>query len=229
MLVWHLDYVDHVDEETLYKSFEKFSERIEFRVLGATKDKWLPSTKALKRVFKKIWIGFCHRHFLKKLYQALQEAQKETGSSDAAVREAYKSIKKILDTANSQLNIKICVNNISDTLLSHHAVRKVLDHLIEDAVHYSMHKRRSGIKKTTSLVDNFLKIVKRKLRQSESFRDQRSTAFLLRAMANVRNFVPFVPGSKNGNKSPFMLAEGTTYDLPWVQVMNMHNAFLFIE
>jgi len=26
-----------------------------------------------------------------------------------------------------------------------------------------------------------------------------------------------------------MLADGTTSDLPWIQVMNVHNAFLFAE
>ena len=229
MLVWHLDYVDHVDEKTLCESFEKFSERIDFKVLGVTKDKWVPSTKALKSVFKKIWIGFCHRHFLKKLWQVLKEAQKQSGASDAAFKEAYQSIKKILATANSQLNIKIRIKNIQAPLLLIPSVQSVLDKLVENAVHYSVYKRRSGIKKTTSLVDNFLKIIKRKLRQSESFRDQRSTSFLLRAIANARNFVPFMSNAKNSNKSPFMLAQGATYDLPWVQVMNMHNAFLFVD
>jgi hypothetical protein len=48
-------------------------------------------------------------------------------------------------------------------------------------------------------------------------------------MANVRNFVPFMPGAKNAHKSPFMLAKGETYGLPWIQTMNMHNAFLFCD
>ena len=82
---------------------------------------------------------------------------------------------------------------------------------------------------TPSIVDNFLKIVKRKLRQVESFRDGESAGLLTRAMANVRNFVPFKSGSKNAHKSPFMLAHGETHGLPWVQVMNVHNAFLFTE
>ncbi len=34
---------------------------------------------------------------------------------------------------------------------------------------------------------------------------------------------------KNVGKSPFMLAAGQTHNLPWIQVMNMHNAFLFTE
>lgn len=40
LLVWHLDYVDAVDEETLYESFEGFVQQISFHVLGVTKDKW---------------------------------------------------------------------------------------------------------------------------------------------------------------------------------------------
>jgi hypothetical protein len=34
-------------------------------------------------------------------------------------------------------------------------------------------------------------------------------------------------GAKNAHKSPFMLAQGQTFNLPWIQVMNVHNAFLF--
>ena len=63
----------------------------------------------------------------------------------------------------------------------------------------------------------------------ESFRDKDDTQILFQAMANVRNFTPFLPGAKNSHKSPFMLAKGQTYDLPWLQVMNIHNAFLFTD
>ena len=79
------------------------------------------------------------------------------------------------------------------------------------------------------MVDNFLKIVKRKLRQAESFRDKECTGIMFRAMANIRNFAPFLPGAKNKGKIPFMIAQGETFGLPWAQVMNVHNAFLFTE
>ncbi len=79
------------------------------------------------------------------------------------------------------------------------------------------------------MVDNFLKIVKRKLRQVESFRDPKHTRLLFRAMASARNFLPFLSGAKNAHKSPFMLANGETFNLPWIQTMNVHNAFLFTE
>ncbi len=72
-LVWHSDYVDHVDEESLCSSFKKFLERIDFKVLGATKDKWKASTNALKKIFHNIWLGFCHRHWLKKFWDELSE------------------------------------------------------------------------------------------------------------------------------------------------------------
>jgi hypothetical protein len=104
-----------------------------------------------------------------------------------------------------------------------------LDELKENASHYTCHKKREGITKTTSIVDNFLKSVKRKLTMAESFRDKKWSQILFRAMANTRNFVPFLPGAKNAHKSPFVLAQGQTYDLPWIQVMNFHNAFLFTE
>ena len=62
LLVWHMGYVDRMDEAPLVNSFEKFVERIEFSVLRVTKDKWKASTNASKTVFYRLWIGFCHRH-----------------------------------------------------------------------------------------------------------------------------------------------------------------------
>ena len=72
LLVWHCDYVDGVDEDSLVCSFEKFVRNIEFEIFGVTKDKWLASANALKKILKNIWIGFCRRHFLKKLFQKLK-------------------------------------------------------------------------------------------------------------------------------------------------------------
>lgn len=227
LLVWHMDYVDHVDEETLCESFEKFVERIDFKVLGVTKDKWKASTNALKAVFHKVWIGFCHRHFLKKFLNALYDWEKENGCGVKEVKRIYKKVKKILSTANSGTTLIKRIEMAGESSFDHPSIRPVLDELKKNAVHYTVYKRRNGIKRTTSLVDNFLKIVKRKLRQAESFRDRVSTADLLRAIANVRNFVPFLSGAKNAHKSPFMLADGKTFGLPWIQVMNCHNAFLF--
>jgi len=228
-LVWHLDYVDHVDEETLYDSFEKFVERIDFKILGVTKDKWKPSTNALKKVIKNLWIGFCHRHCLKKFLNNLLKYQKETGCSDQERKKIYQEFKKVLESASSKNSLNVKINLLKHEAFNHPLLSSVLDELKKNAVHYTAHKIRSGIKKTTSLVDNFLKIVKRKLRQVESFRDKECTCLMFRAMANVRNFVPFLPGAKNAHKSPFILAGGEDYDLPWIQTMNVHNAFLFVE
>ena len=228
-LVWHLDYVDHVDEETLYGSFEKFVERIDFKILGVTKDKWKPSTNALKKVIKNLWIGFCHRHCLKKFRDNLFKYQKETGCSDQERKKLYSEFKKVLESASSKNSLDIKLNLLKHEGFKHPLLSAVLDEVKKNAVHYTAQKIRSGIKRTTSLVDNFLKIVKRKLRQAESFRDKECTCLMFRAMANVRNFVPFLPGAKNAHKSPFILSGGEDYDLPWIQAMNVHNAFLFIE
>ena len=54
LLVWHSDYVDHVDEENLCGSFEDFLQKIDFKILGVTKDKWKASTNAIKTVFHNI-------------------------------------------------------------------------------------------------------------------------------------------------------------------------------
>ncbi len=229
LLVWHLDYVDHVDAETLTDSFEKFIEQIDFKLIGITKDKWKPATDALRSVCHRLWIGFCHRHCLGKFRKVLSEYQKETGCTSKEVGELYKKFAEALDTATSEVNLKIKIGLLKDEAFNHPLLRRVLNQVIEDGARYTCHKRKKGIKKTTSLADNFLKIVKRKLRQVESFRDQECTRILFRAMANVRNFVPFMSGAKNAHKSPFIIAKGETFDLPWIQIMNVHNAFLFTE
>lgn len=226
-VIWHMDYVDHVDEKNLCASFKDFLQRINFNVKGITKDKWKPSTNALKSVFYKVWIGFCHLHYLKKLNKALASYQKETKCPWKEIKELYGKVKKILDTATHAGALKIKFKNLNDKAFEHPLLKERIDDLRENAVQYTSHKKRSGITITTSIVDNFLKIVKRKLKQVESFRDKTFTQYLFKAMANIRNFVPFMPGAKNVSKSPFMLAGGETYELPWMQVINMHNGFLF--
>ncbi len=226
-LIWHIDYVDHVDEKHLYASFEDFLKCINFSVKGITKDKWKASTNALKSVFYKVWIGFCHLHFLKKLNKALSSYQKETKCPWKNVKDFYNKIKKIMGTATHAGALKVKLKVLNEEIIKHPLVKNRIDDLIDNAVHYTSHKQRHGITTTTSIVDNFLKIVKRKLKQVESFRDRISTKFMFKAMANIRNFVPFLPGAKNASKSPFMLADGETYGLPWIQVINMHNGFLF--
>ena len=139
----------------------------------------------------------------------------------------YGEIKKIMNTATHAGALKARLKSLDDEAFEHPLLKKRIDDLRENAVHYTSHKQRSGITISTSIVDNFLKIVKRKLNQVESFRDKTCAQYLFNAMANIRNFVPFMPGAKNAGKSPFMLAGGETYGLPWIQVINLHNGFLF--
>ena len=230
LLVWHLEYVDHVDEETLCDSFNEFAQHITWQVLGVTKDKWQPSTRALKRVFHALWIEFCHRHWLKKFRQALSTYQEESHCRSAERLRLYQQVKTILDTSESSVVLRLKINALQEEgAFQHPVLRERLEDLKANAVRYTSHHKRHGLTKTTSIVDNFLKTVKRKLRQVESFRDQESAQVFFRAMATIRNFVPFLSGAKNAHQSPFMLAQGETYGLPWIQVMNMHNAFLFTE
>jgi len=227
-LVWHLDYVDHVNEATLCRSFEDFLRHIDVTVLGVTKDKWAPSTAALKRVFHGVWIAFCHRHCLHNFRKALTAYQAATGCSNTARQHLYQQFKRILETSESGTVLRLRVKGLKDEAFQHPILQVRLRELSDNATRYTCHHKRHGLTPTTSMVDNFLKMVKRKLRQVESFRDQDCTRVFFRAMATVRNFVPFLPGAKNAHNSPFMLARGETYDLPWAQVMNVHNAFLLM-
>ncbi|KPA09747.1 hypothetical protein MHK_010050, partial [Candidatus Magnetomorum sp. HK-1] len=115
---------------------------------------------------------------------------------------------------------------LDNDAFNHPLLQKRVEEFKENDVHYTSHKKRKGTTQTTPLVDNFLKTVKSKLKQVECFRDMECTKILFRGMTNVRNFLPYLSGAKNAHLSPFMLSQGKTYNLPWVQVMNMHNAFL---
>ena len=229
LLVWHLDYVDHIDEETLASSFTAFLRHIDFTMLGITKDRWQPATKAIKKVFHGVWIAFCHRHELKKWRQALAAYQAATHTGASVYQALYRRIVTVLDTAVSATELKLKLKGLEhdNEAFTHPLLRPRMEALRTHAARFTCHHKRHGLTKTTSMVDNFLKQVKRKLRQVESFRDQDATRVFFRAMATVRNFVPFLAGAKNAHQSPFMLAEGETYDLPWAQTMNMHNAFVF--
>ena len=229
LLVWHSDYVDHVDERQLSGSFENFLRKIDFKILGVTKDKWKASTNAIKSIFHGIWIGYCHRHCLKKTLDALLKYQVQSKCTDKEVTRLYKKFKKVLKTSTSKVNLETKLKTLNDDAFSHPLLKKRVAELKENATHYTSNKNRKGITQTTSIVDNYLKGIKRKLKQIESFRDKEWASIFFRAHATIRNFVPFLPGAKNAHKSPFELAGGRTYDLPWIQAMNVHNAFLFTE
>ena len=228
-LVWHTDYLDHVDEKQLCGSFENFLQKINFKILGVTKDKWKASTNALKSVFHRIWIGYCHRHCLKHFRDALSKYRDQSKCGDKEVSRLYKKFKKVLKTSTSKINLEARTKSLNDEAFSAPILQERLEELKENAAHYTAHKNRKGITQTTSIVDNYLKGIKRKLRQIESFRDNKWAKLSFLAHANIRNFVPFLPGSKNAHQSPFELAGGQTYGLPWIQTMSVHNAFLFTE
>ncbi len=228
MTVWHIDYTDHADEESLASSSEEFVKKTDIKVLGISKDRWKPATNALKNVFHGVWIGFCHLHCLKKMSGALAEYQKKTKCSDKEAGRLHNKFRKVLKTATSANSMRAKLKSLNDEALEHPLLRKRVDEPRENAVRHTSHKKRNGITTTTSAADNFLKIIRRKLRQVGSFRDKECAKSFFKATANIRNFAPFVSGSKNAHKSPFILAGGETYGLSsWMQIMNMHNAFLF--
>jgi len=152
--------------------------------------------------------------------------QKETKISDEKLDELYNSFKKVIEATHKN-NLIAKLKGLKDEAFKHPLLKCRLDELEKDAVHYTVNINRSGVKKTTSIVDNFLKIAKRKLREAMSFRDPKWAGIFFRAMANVRNFLPFKSPAKNSHKSPFMLAGGETFSLPWMQVINVYNGFLF--
>lgn len=141
----------------------------------------------------------------------------------------YAKFKKALKTSTFRINLIVKIKSLDDEAFKHPLLQKKVTELEENAIHYTARKNRKGITETTSIVDNYLKTVKRKLRQVESFRDKERASLFFSDQANTRNFAPYNPGAKNAHQSPFMISGGQTYDLPRIQVMNMHNSFLFTD
>lgn len=129
MAVWHIDYTDHVDEETLTSSFEEFVKKIDFKVLGIAKDRWKPATNALKNVLHGVWIGFCHLHCLKKISNALSAYQKDSQCSDKEVTRLYKKFKKVLKTATSANSMRAKLKYLDDEAFEHPLLKARVDEL----------------------------------------------------------------------------------------------------
>jgi len=226
--VWHIDYIDHVNEETLFQSFSSLKGKISFKIKGVTKDKWKPATNALREVFKHIWIGLCHRHCIENIKKSIKKYRDEVEITDEKAQQLLNQVIKVLKNSTSSTNMQVKLNRLTDDAFNHPILKSRIMEIKQNATHYCANKNRIGIKRTTSIVDNFLRLAKEKLQKIKSFRDTEWASCFFRALANVRNFLPFKPGAKNAHKSPFMLAAGLTLNLPWMQVINLHNGFLFI-
>jgi Flp pilus assembly protein, ATPase CpaF len=81
----------------------------------------------------------------------------------------------------------------------------------------------------TKLIDVVVWLDNRKIieiKTVESFRDKEMTKLTFQGMANVSKFCTIYVWCEKSPTKPFELAGGETYDLPWIQTMNAHNAFL---
>ncbi|ETR64988.1 MAG: hypothetical protein OMM_15001, partial [Candidatus Magnetoglobus multicellularis str. Araruama] len=149
----------------------------------------------------------------------MEAYRNETKISGKKSKELYEMFNRVLSESTHGTNMEVKIEMLlkNEEAFNHPILKNRLDELKKNAIQYTVHKQRSGITKTTSIVDNFLKIAKRKLRQVMSFRDPKWAAIMFKAMANVRNFVPFMTGAKNAHKSPFMLTGGQDFGLSWMQ------------
>ncbi len=143
---------------------------------------------------------------MKKWRQAVAAYQEAVQCTVAERQRLYQRLKTVLDRAESGTVLRLKLKGLEqeEAAFRHPILQVRLTTLQANAARYTCHHKRHGLTKTTSIVDNFLKNVKRKLRQVERFRDQTCTRTFFRAMATVRNFVPFFPGAKNAHQSPFM-------------------------
>ncbi|HIJ40837.1 MAG TPA: hypothetical protein HPP90_07140 [Deltaproteobacteria bacterium] len=105
-------------------AFEDFLQKIDLKILGVTKDKWKASTNALKAVFHRIWIGYCHRHCLKKFRDALLKYQKQSKCTDQEVTRLYKKLKEVLKTSTSKVNLEIKLKTLDDGAFSNPYTKK---------------------------------------------------------------------------------------------------------
>ena len=98
-----------------------------------------------RRGFHKIWIGYCHRHCLKRFHEVLEEYQKLVNCSRARISELYLKFKKILKTSTSKANMEAKIRCLDDEAFGDPLLQARLTELRENASHYTAYKNRKGI------------------------------------------------------------------------------------
>jgi len=92
-LIWWVDYIDSVSEDTLRDSLERLkalSERLTC-ITDATIDGWEPAQKALQGAFPGITLAECHMHALIKLGQHLATFKRQRKKAGQPVSEQEKA------------------------------------------------------------------------------------------------------------------------------------------
>jgi len=75
----------------------------------------------------------------------------------------------VLKKSTSSTNMQIKLNRLTDEAFKHPILKSRIEEIKQNATHYCANKNRIGVKRTTSIVDNFLKLAKEKLQKIKCF------------------------------------------------------------
>ena len=118
-----------------------------------------------------IWIGLCHRHCIENIKKSIKRYRDEVEITDEKAQQLLDQVIKVLKNSTSSTNMQIRLNKLTDDEFNHPILKERIEEIKQNATHYCANKNRIGIKRTTSIVNNFMKLAKEKLQKIKSFRD----------------------------------------------------------
>lgn len=225
-LIWWVDYLHSVSEDQLQASFERFkalSERLS-HIVGATVDGWDAAQNALQAAFSGIALLECHFHALLNLSKHLATYKRQQKAAGNPVTEEQETL------------IRLAFIRVL-TAVSPEAYQQALDELPAAFEHPSLASRKqsllekqdlfqawiadAGLVTVTTALDQCMKFFKRKFKNMQTFRGDKSGLATVNAWAITRNCWRFLKGAIRAGLSPLELAGADFAGIPWLQLVNL--------
>jgi len=225
-LIWWIDYIDSVSEETLRSSLERFkaiSERLA-HVAGATVDGWDPAQNALRGAFPGITLAECQLHALIKLGQHLatfKHQRKAAGQpvseqEETLIRDAFLRVLRAPTTAAYQEALDELPAMFDQEPL---ASRKAS--LTAKQALFQAWTTDDKLAVVSTALDQCMKFLNRKQDNMQTFHSSTSGLATMNAWAITRNCWRFLKGAKRAGLSPLELAGADFLGIPWMQLVNL--------
>jgi hypothetical protein len=225
-LIWWVDYIDSVSEDTLRDSLERFkalSERLAC-ITGATVDGWDPAQAALRAAFPGITLAECHMHALIKLGQHLatfkrqrqKASQPVSEQEESQIRQAFLNVLQ----APTPEAYQTALDELPEAF-KHESLASRKDSLIAKQALFQAWTTDDKLAMVTTALDQCMKFLNRKLDNMQTLHNPQSGLATVNAWAITRNCWRFLKGAKRAGVSPLELAGADFSGIPWMQLVNL--------
>lgn len=225
-LIWWIDYIDSVSEETLHSSLERFkaiSARLA-HIIGATVDGWDPAQNALREAFPGITLAECQLHALIKLGQHLATFKRQrkvagqpvSEQEEALIRQAFIRVLQAPTPAAYQK----ALDELPDAF-NHDSLVSRKDSLIAKQALFQAWTTDDKLAIVSTALDQCMKFLNRKQDNMQTFHSPESGLATVNAWSITRNCWRFLKGAKRAGSSPLELAGADFFGIPWMQLVNL--------